>query len=444
MKVLFSCVGTTDPIRGMHDGAMLHIMRHYRPELVVMYVSPEMKAHDAKDNRYMLAFESIQQCYPDYHPKIQRIDGTAVDVSEFDVFYDPFQKIVKELSGQYPDAEILLNLSSGSTQMKMTMALLAMDLRYRTKGIQVKNFENRSGTSERSSEKSYDVQAEIELNEDNDDTSPNRCSEPELFLIRRNEERQRIKAMLDQYNYKALGAMLDAIPSDCRKLVRHLAYRSDFNLTQAEALAKDLSIPFSLFPMRPCNSWTVNRQYREESEYLLCLELMQKTGALTNFVLRLNPLVLRLQQAYLKRICSFDCRQITISKGSRILISRDKIHALDSDLEVYLDQYFNIFRNNTDISIIFCNALLTYLGKADTEAGKLFDALERLNQNQRNAAAHTLNNTIEKDIYDLTGLSSKKLVEQLKSLMYEIYSDLCDPKLFYIYDTCNKHIYQKL
>lgn len=444
MKVLFSCVGTTDPIRGMHDGAMLHIMRHYRPDAVVMYVSPEMKAHDAKDNRYALAFESIQQRYPDYHPEIHRIDGDAVDVSEFDSFYEPFQKIVKDWSAQYPDAEILLNLSSGSTQMKMTMALLAMDLRYRTKGIQVKNFEQRSGTSERSSEDNYDIHAEIELNEDDDDASPNRCSEPDLFLIRRNEERQRVKAMLDQYDYKALEAMRDAIPADCRKLVRHLAHRSDYDFAQAEELAENLPVPFCLFPMRPCKSWATKRAYREESEYLLCLELMQKTGALTNFVLRLNPLVLRLQQAYLKQICSFDCGQITIRKGSHVLISRDKIRALHPALETYLDQHFNIFRDNTDISIVFCNALLAYLGKADTEEGRLFTALEKLNQSQRNAAAHTLNNTTEQDIYDLIGFGSKKLVEKLEALIQEIYADLCDPKLFRIYDTCNEYIYQRL
>ena len=30
-RVLFTCVGTSDPVREMRDGSMLHIMRHYRP-----------------------------------------------------------------------------------------------------------------------------------------------------------------------------------------------------------------------------------------------------------------------------------------------------------------------------------------------------------------------------------------------------------------------------
>lgn len=31
-RVLFTCVGTSDPVREMRDGSMLHIMRHYRPD----------------------------------------------------------------------------------------------------------------------------------------------------------------------------------------------------------------------------------------------------------------------------------------------------------------------------------------------------------------------------------------------------------------------------
>lgn len=87
--------------------------------------------------------------------------------------------------------------------MKLTMALLAMDLRFGTKGVQVKNFEKQSGTSERSTENNYDIEAEIELNEDIEPDALNRCSEPELFVIRREAERQQIGDLLDHYNYEA-------------------------------------------------------------------------------------------------------------------------------------------------------------------------------------------------------------------------------------------------
>ena len=50
-QVLFSCVGTSDPIRGEHDGPMLHIVRNYRPEAVWLFLTPEMAQLSAADGR---------------------------------------------------------------------------------------------------------------------------------------------------------------------------------------------------------------------------------------------------------------------------------------------------------------------------------------------------------------------------------------------------------
>lgn len=41
-RILFSPVGGTDPIKYLHDGSMLHICRHYRPDEVVLYMSKEI------------------------------------------------------------------------------------------------------------------------------------------------------------------------------------------------------------------------------------------------------------------------------------------------------------------------------------------------------------------------------------------------------------------
>ena len=40
--VLFSPIGTTDPIREYYDGPMLHIVRHYLPHKVYLYYTREM------------------------------------------------------------------------------------------------------------------------------------------------------------------------------------------------------------------------------------------------------------------------------------------------------------------------------------------------------------------------------------------------------------------
>ena len=37
--VFFTCVGTTDPVRGGRDGGVLHIMRNYRPQKVYLWTA---------------------------------------------------------------------------------------------------------------------------------------------------------------------------------------------------------------------------------------------------------------------------------------------------------------------------------------------------------------------------------------------------------------------
>lgn len=57
-QVLLSFLGTTDPIRGERDGAMLHILRHYRPEVVCLLFTPEVRKLAEADERYEKVFST--------------------------------------------------------------------------------------------------------------------------------------------------------------------------------------------------------------------------------------------------------------------------------------------------------------------------------------------------------------------------------------------------
>ena len=59
-RILFSPVGGTDPIKYLHDGSMLHICRHYRPDEVVLYMSKEIMEKHKKDNRYVRTIELLR------------------------------------------------------------------------------------------------------------------------------------------------------------------------------------------------------------------------------------------------------------------------------------------------------------------------------------------------------------------------------------------------
>ena len=55
MRILYTPVGDTDPIRGCYDGGMLHIVRHYNPDMAILVLSKEMEQKEASDSRFSKA-----------------------------------------------------------------------------------------------------------------------------------------------------------------------------------------------------------------------------------------------------------------------------------------------------------------------------------------------------------------------------------------------------
>ena len=129
--VLFSPIGTSDPIRGGFDGSMLHITRYYKPEKVYLYYSEDMYERDLVDNKCELAIKIL-------NPKIQviKFKGKALPY-DFDSFIVEFNRIINTISEENPDSEIILNVSSGTPQMKSTLCLEAVTTNKKIRVVQV-------------------------------------------------------------------------------------------------------------------------------------------------------------------------------------------------------------------------------------------------------------------------------------------------------------------
>ena len=59
MKILFSPLGMTDPIRFFKDGAALNVARKYQPDVIYLYMSKEIVQKHKEDNRYVYSFEKL-------------------------------------------------------------------------------------------------------------------------------------------------------------------------------------------------------------------------------------------------------------------------------------------------------------------------------------------------------------------------------------------------
>ena len=199
-QILFSCVGTTDPARGQHDGGLMHIARHYRPTAICMFVSKEME----KNIPYYEKMREIMRDKWGYEPEISMIRSGIQDPSDLDGLYEPMGKAFKEFDAAYPGAEILINLSSGTPQMEIILSQLALSVTGRGFGIQVKNPERKAGTSKRANDPAYDLEWALEHNLDEEPGAENRCVVPKLFAIRRERQWREIQTLLDRRDYAAI------------------------------------------------------------------------------------------------------------------------------------------------------------------------------------------------------------------------------------------------
>ena len=176
-RILFSPIGSTDPIKYFHDGSMLHICRQYKPDTVILYMSKEITQRHRHDNRYIRTIELLEESI-NHHFDIRVIEDIEFkDVQKYDIYYQLFHDIIKDISGNMDkDDELIVNMASGTPAMKSALLILATLAEYSFTPIQVNSPLNRMNvTYENRNE--YDVVSNWQLNKDNELDSDNRCEE---------------------------------------------------------------------------------------------------------------------------------------------------------------------------------------------------------------------------------------------------------------------------
>ena len=446
--VLLTCVGASDPVRGCHDGGMLHIMRHYRPYAVYLYISPEMKAEEERDNRYEKAFVRMREKLEGYDPKIVKEYGNVQDVSDLDAVAEPLVKLMRRIQEEenvdVPGSRksVLVNLSSGSPQMKTVLMQFPLDLKYHAKGIQVKNYEKRSGSSTHTTDrKHYDVDLELELNEDEEPGAANRCVEHVFFYRRRRDQIQRIQELLKKRDYSALDNAHEDLPVPVKQLVHHLSLRIALKREDAEKEAKKLKLGFELYPAN-LKKAAARSDFREVSEFYLLLENLRVTGRYTELTLRLNPFVIRMQLQFLRT--HYEGFEYLLEKRNRHgqVFCPEKLRQRDPQLREKLDSELGQAAEERPVSIHLLNALIRQLPVPE-DAKELFQKCEALNADNRNEAAHGLCAVQQDDITAACGCTPKQLLGGLRQLLQALYPE-CVPVLFDIYERCNRFILSTL
>ena len=202
MKILISAVGDTDPIRNFHDGPLLHIVRVYRPEKIVLVHSERSLT---KHDKLVKALKSIK----DYSPEIIQDGGVLPDaqVAIFDKMYDTVSSIVKKYIS---DDEIILNISSATPQIISAMFAVNRISDFNVTAVQVLTPQHKSNEGLRH-DNQEDIDTLIETNLDNQSDYENRTLEDTGSKFSQDLTKRNLKALIDNYDYQGALELLRAL-----------------------------------------------------------------------------------------------------------------------------------------------------------------------------------------------------------------------------------------
>ena len=391
MRVLFTPVGDTDPVRGYHDGGMLHILRHYAPvDRVFVFLTKEMEDKETESGCYT---KGIQKVAPQCKIEFIRSGITEPHIYErLTVLQDVFQ----EKYEQYPNEEWLLNLSSGTPQMKSVMSLIGLD-HPQVKAIQV--FSPAEGSNNKSHPEKTPEMLEMlyHFNDDDDPSSSNRCNEPELSLLKKHSVKMQIISLVRNYEYEgALQLLIQnrSLFSDIsEKLLRHAVHRRNL-------MWRDANKIISSYKGSPLIS-----KAGDFEEFFRVMELRQRKKQLPEFIVKITPICTKLATDYAMSLAQrmlFDlnaCSEIRRDEdGSiRYVLKREKIGRHNNMLLEHLNRKYKGGFKDSDLSISNMAYICEWIinsgissNRRDIEIKKIFARLSIVSENIRNKVAHKI------------------------------------------------------
>lgn len=456
-KILFSPVGGTDPIKYFRDGSMLHICRHYKPDIVYLYMSHEIMELHRKDNRYRDAVErlGIQLGHVFEIHLIERDE--LVDVQQYDEFYRDFRTEIARIEEQMDEGdELILNMASGTPAMKSALLVLATFAEYRFKPIQVST-PLKGMNSEHEDRKDYDNELNWELNEDNQEDALNRCTEVRSLNLTRMLKEEIVKKHIMAYDYAAALAVASEIREDLSEDAYHLIRIMDARVRMDHRKISRLANgkQYDIYPVKDGNKQKV-------FEYALVLQMKIKKGEFADFIRGITPLVVDLLENILQNKCNITLDNYCyIDRGGVRKWDSAKFNsstknnenAGDGNLAQILEEAYKDkggFRDRG--KPVYSHHIAQIIGHEcrDIELVRKVNDMADIERNVRNIAAHEIVSVTDEWIQERTkcennrtGWTAQQIFDILKYLLEE--SGIRTKKEFWqSYDRINEMIVQEL
>ncbi len=382
MRILFSPVGTADPLTTLGDGPMLHIVRHYQPDKVVLFLSPEMAKFERKDNRNKCAIELLSKELGIELPQIVYEYSDKDEAHRYDFYIEEFADLLTQLDTENPDAEIIINVSSGTPAMEQ--ALVAFDAfdRLGLRALQVSTpAKGMNQPGDREDPRDYDLETLWELNPDKGGTRENRCVEVESAHFNDLLIRDNIRALVNDFDYAAasfLAGQSKTFPEEAKRFIDGCVSRMELdNLKAAEIFG---GTEFAYDPAERLQ------------EYLWVLEVYLKRQQWADYLRAITPALFETLHSFIKNelgVSDEEWLKSQVNKNTNLIEYRldvDKIREDDRLGSVFADKlpHGSPYVSNGDFARV-----VRSLADENDERVKLLNSLRELEEGARHPLAHT-------------------------------------------------------
>ena len=282
MRVLISAVGDTDPFRNLHDGALIHIARKYRPEKVILIFSE----HTAKKQGNIE--KALFSIAPDYEPELIIHDSIISDneVHIFDVMFQRFSDILQEYYTK--EDEFILNLSSATPQIKSALFVINRLNGINVKAVQVSSPEHASNENI-GHDNDENIDELIEVNEDNKVNFIDRTIEDNAEKFSQALLKKTARDFIEKFDYKAALDILDQL--------------SDF--PNLKSVRKEIRDVVNCLSKQDVPQGLRHKKFNEEEQKILSayltIELQRERGNVSESFIRIKNLTEFILEDYIEK-----------------------------------------------------------------------------------------------------------------------------------------------
>lgn len=277
MTVLFSPVGTADPLTQLGDGPMLHIIRYYNPDRIVLFFTKKMMKYQHKDARYTEAIRLLSERLLRPMPEIDIVESSSDEIYKFDVLMSEFEEILKNIESS--DEPILINTSSGTPAMSQSLVALGSFGRLDLKMLQVKTpRDDTNQAHDREDPDKYELDTLWGLNPDNEAGATSRIMPVETPNFSELLLRENVLKLVEAYEYEAAYI-----------LCKNASGVSDGAVEMIHAAANRLNLDGQL-PAKVFGGTSLRYKTNDLlGEYLYMMEVRLEQGHWADFVRAMSP-----------------------------------------------------------------------------------------------------------------------------------------------------------